>query len=279
MGDLIFMKETGKRLTAGQMAKFHGINRRTLHYYDEIGLFSPIIKSKENGYRYYTIEQSQDLELILAFRELGMSIEETKEAIHCEAKDVDQILDNKIAEIQDKIRHLQSMKQLLTEKQNLARAAKQAVLGKVEEVVCEEELIYISHSIGDKETVSYYKLIQEFADHDAGTRIFNQNYGTMVSSGKVYEGRSKYIDHVYIKPDKKKNRKGTPYLKPGGTYLQIVEKGSWDKLPAAYEKLVDYAEKHRYRLTGFSFEKGLNETLNTNMDEYVTELLIRCEPK
>ena len=63
--------------TAGQFAKIHNINKRTLHYYDEIGLFSPSHRG-DNGYRYYTYQQSPTLEMLLALRELGMSIEEIK---------------------------------------------------------------------------------------------------------------------------------------------------------------------------------------------------------
>ena len=43
-----------KRLTTAQFAKLHEVNKRTLHYYDEIGLFHPLTKA-ENGYRYYDI--------------------------------------------------------------------------------------------------------------------------------------------------------------------------------------------------------------------------------
>lgn len=39
--------------TTGQFARLHHLNKRTLHYYDEIGLFSPAFKG-ENDYRYYT---------------------------------------------------------------------------------------------------------------------------------------------------------------------------------------------------------------------------------
>ena len=42
--------------TAGQFARLHQLNKRTLHYYDDIGLFSPAYKG-ENGYRYYTINR------------------------------------------------------------------------------------------------------------------------------------------------------------------------------------------------------------------------------
>ena len=49
------------RLTTAQFANLHKVNKRTLHYYDTIGLFSP--KSKgENGYRYYGLSQSVEFE-------------------------------------------------------------------------------------------------------------------------------------------------------------------------------------------------------------------------
>lgn len=62
-------------LSAGQFTSLHNINKRTLHYYDDIGLFSPSYKEK-NGYRYYTYLQSPTLEMILTLRELGMSIKD-----------------------------------------------------------------------------------------------------------------------------------------------------------------------------------------------------------
>lgn len=43
------MKKSFKSLTTAQFAKLHGVNKRTLHYYDDIGLFSPRAKG-ENGY-------------------------------------------------------------------------------------------------------------------------------------------------------------------------------------------------------------------------------------
>lgn len=53
------MKNKKYLYTTGQFAKLNGVNKRTLHYYDEIGLFSPEFKG-ENGYRYYTCFQTVD---------------------------------------------------------------------------------------------------------------------------------------------------------------------------------------------------------------------------
>ena len=67
------MKNKKYLYTTGQFAKLNGVNKRTLHYYDEIGLFSPEIKG-ENGYRYYTCFQTVQLELILILRKIGLDV-------------------------------------------------------------------------------------------------------------------------------------------------------------------------------------------------------------
>ena len=38
------MKKSTKLLTTAEFAKLHDVNKRTLHYYDSIGLFSPAEK-------------------------------------------------------------------------------------------------------------------------------------------------------------------------------------------------------------------------------------------
>ena len=65
------MKKEMKRLTTAQFAKLHEVNKRTLHYYDDIGLFCPLTK-EENGYRYYVLDAPtmSDREYDLLNREL-----------------------------------------------------------------------------------------------------------------------------------------------------------------------------------------------------------------
>ena len=60
--------------SSGEFAKLTGVNKRTLHYYNEIGLFRPEIIG-ENGYHYYTCFQFTELELILTLRKIGLSID------------------------------------------------------------------------------------------------------------------------------------------------------------------------------------------------------------
>ena len=52
------MKNKKYFLTSGEFAKMNGINKRTLHYYNDIGLFRPEMID-ENGYHYYSRFQAE----------------------------------------------------------------------------------------------------------------------------------------------------------------------------------------------------------------------------
>ena len=43
------LREKPKLFTIGQFAALHGINKKTLMWYDEIGLFKPAFIHEENG--------------------------------------------------------------------------------------------------------------------------------------------------------------------------------------------------------------------------------------
>ena len=51
------MRNKRMLFTIGQFAALHGINKKTLMWYDEIGLFKPVSINAENGYRFYSYYQ------------------------------------------------------------------------------------------------------------------------------------------------------------------------------------------------------------------------------
>lgn len=62
----------------GEFAKLTNIPVKTLRYYDEINLLKPEEIDLFSGYRYYGDKQKEDLEIILALKEAGFSLEEIK---------------------------------------------------------------------------------------------------------------------------------------------------------------------------------------------------------
>ena len=63
--------------TVKEVSKITGISVRTLHYYDEIGLFKPTLVS-EAGYRLYDDKALEILQQILFLREFDMPLKEIK---------------------------------------------------------------------------------------------------------------------------------------------------------------------------------------------------------
>lgn len=72
--------------TINKLAKLSGISTRTLRYYDEFGLLSPV-RMSSNGYRIYGQKEIDKLQQILFYRELGVPLDEIKRIIS--AKDFD----------------------------------------------------------------------------------------------------------------------------------------------------------------------------------------------
>jgi DNA-binding transcriptional MerR regulator len=66
--------------TVKKLADLAGVSVRTLHYYDEVGLLSPLSRSA-SGYRYYGDEEVVRLQQIMFFRELGFSLDEIKKIV------------------------------------------------------------------------------------------------------------------------------------------------------------------------------------------------------
>jgi DNA-binding transcriptional MerR regulator len=94
--------------TVNQLSKLAGITRRTLHYYDEIGLLSPA-RIGENGYRYYGENSLLRLQQILLYRELGLPLEEIKTLLGRPDFDVPQALEHHKADLQRRIQHLERL--------------------------------------------------------------------------------------------------------------------------------------------------------------------------
>lgn len=89
--------------SVNEVCKLSGVSRRTLQYYDEIGLLPPSAV-KESGYRLYDDESLRRLWSILFYKEIGLSLE-----------DIRLILDNS-KEIEKEL--LRQHKQVLLEKQS-----------------------------------------------------------------------------------------------------------------------------------------------------------------
>lgn len=271
------MKKQNQLLfTAGQFAKLHNVNKRTLHYYDDIGLFSPV-QVGENGYRYYSYSQSPTLEMLLTLRELNMSIEEVSlfmknrspESFH-------KIITRKKLEIDTAIDRLRQLKKLLTSKEKMLNLAAQSEVTQIKIVECKEELLILGPSLSGVEDEAYMGILLEESKKMRDSRFFNKTYGSMISTEKLIAHEFDDYHCFFTKIDKKPKDLAV-HIKPAGHYIEAFCKGNWDRLPETYEHILKFAKKQGVTLTGYSYEVGINEMVINSIDEYMTHILIQCE--
>ena len=66
----------------GEFARLGGVSVRTLRHYDEIELLPPATVDPDTGYRGYTARQLTQLNRIMALKELGLSLTQTRRLLN-----------------------------------------------------------------------------------------------------------------------------------------------------------------------------------------------------
>lgn len=107
-----------EELTVGQLAKKAEINLETIRYYEKINLM-PNPKRKESRYRIYDLNDLKRILFIKRAKELGFTLKEIKELLEMKIEskstcgDVKHLAENKILDVEQKIKDLQKIKKVL----------------------------------------------------------------------------------------------------------------------------------------------------------------------
>lgn len=89
-----------------QLAEIAGVSRRTLHYYDQIGLLKPSSYA-ENGYRQYRQGDLLRLQQIMFYREMGLALKDIRAILDQPGFDVIRALEAHLDELQQRQTRLQ----------------------------------------------------------------------------------------------------------------------------------------------------------------------------
>jgi len=68
----------GELLRIGEIAAFFNVSVKTLRVYEKVGILRPVKVDDNNGYRYYSVDQVRQLNVLLELREFGFSLSEIK---------------------------------------------------------------------------------------------------------------------------------------------------------------------------------------------------------
>lgn len=272
-------------LLIGEVSKISQVSLRMLRYYDQNDIFKPKVINEENGYRYYSAEQLDELYRIVELRDLGFSVAEIKELVKQDKKEIylpaiarkQEELEKEIKEAQSKLRRLHSLKMDI-ETKNAAFSY--------------SDITIVMKKIPDKDVISYRKTVANyfcegqmwyelsqmllplgFADsnecfslyHDTDYREEEVDIELCVVLDKVIEQIPEGLIHRQVIGCE--------------NAVSILVKGPYENISAAYRKFAYWLENHpEYRMSGPNRQVcHVSARDTTNSEEYVTELLVPLE--
>ena len=268
------MNRQNKLLTIGQFAAMHGINKKTLMWYNEIGLFRPASVNPENGYRYYDYHQSPVLETILLLRDLDVSIHEIQDFMKDRsAGNLKQLLEEKMADLDKQIAHLQAVRTTLSAHRQNMDTLLTMDLSEISVVEREDRcLVTVEIDRGTSFEREVELITAETEKYQLG-RLHKASYGSMISVSSLMSGRYDDYSRLFIEIPFLSYRAGL-HMAPGGKYLRAFCKGEWDRLPKRYQEIFDYAREHGLTPYGYSYEMGINENVIERIEDYIVQIEI-----
>jgi DNA-binding transcriptional MerR regulator len=134
----------------GEMTKICDVTRKALLVYEEAGIISPIVKNKQSGFRYYTLEDVRKINILKTLQGLGLSLTEINDYFNDSSK-----IDIYIKRFETLRNQLDDrISELKQRKQN----NKKSPASKIEFTVLPKQVFYAGKAQGD----SFSEIADEF---------------------------------------------------------------------------------------------------------------------
>ncbi len=268
------MEKKDKLLPIGQFAALHGVNKKTLMWYDEVGLFRPAVVNSQNGYRYYSYQQSQTLETILLLREMGVSVKEIKAFMQeRSAASMEKLLGEKIEELDREMSHKKAVRETLAKH----RRNMQTLLSMdLEEISIVEKKGRRLVTVELSADTSFEKAVEMITDETKKYQLsylHDASYGSMIAVESLYAGNFEDYPSLFIEIPFPIRRSGL-HVQPAGTYLRAFYRGPWEDMDIRYLEILSYAEKQGMTFYGFSYEVVLNENVVEREEDAIVQIEI-----
>ena len=261
----------------GMFAAMNHVTIKALRYYDEQGLLAPAYVDMENGYRYYTLGQTADLQQILALKESGFSLDDIREirsgvdAADILAKKRAEIL-SKLAALTEQLAKLESYlnrgKERLASPVRIKKLPEVLVASMERRIESYDDLFTVMPEMGrEMERLGCECAIPEYCfTHylEPGYKEEDIRIETCEAVTERKEGSEKLRFQVF----------------PETEAACIFHRGSYQKLPMAYEMILQYIEENGYEIVGNIRENYIDGVWNKDSEsEWLTEIQIPIKNK
>lgn len=263
----------------GEVADLCQVSRKTLRYYEQVGVLLPD-EVGSNNYRYYDRDSLLSVPIIRYYKQMGFRLEELRQLMEGgNFLRMSQEFQAKLREHEQMEREIFRMKQFISDWYDLINEAQIVLASEIDEV-----------SIKILKSESLLAMADTF-DYNYKESTINITFTNFVS-----EVNNAITGPVMIQyPDWRQKRDGqcrhvqilqksflpppeeSTFVMPDGLYLSTYHSGPHEGLYKAYDRIEKWAKKHQYHLAEYSIERYVIDYWSTvRPDIFVTEILIPC---
>lgn len=261
-------------LKIGEFSKLCKTTIKTLRYYDEVGLLKPV-KVDANGYRYYEIEQLNDLIFILELRNLDFSILDIKNIQNSKQKQ--EHLEKHLLVLEEEMNR--KSKQISLVKNFIEKAKKGEIMEKyiAKKIVVPNNIVYFRHG-----TINSMADMLDFI-LQAGTEVRKYNptlkckdYCYVTYSANEYKEKDVELEYVEAVESFGQESQNIHFRQEDAIEaIAVQHKGSYSNLNKAYAFVLNWVKEKGYKIYAPIREVYIDGCWNKqNEAEYLTEIQV-----
>ncbi|WP_334329086.1 MerR family transcriptional regulator [Companilactobacillus sp. HBUAS59699] len=268
--------------TIGETAKICGVSRKTLRFYEELGLLVPDYVCPDNGYRYYSDDTLNMVPILKYYKQMGFHLQEMNGVGDtCDCFFHERNFLTKLDELKKEEKELQNRYQAIYDWVGMLHEGNMAIENGLSSIT----LKYV-------EQEQYYSLEQDFK-YDYKDSIINlpwinhlEEYGSAItgpvilSFNNYQEKAAGTISRATIMQKPVRNDPHRLQTKDfgGQMYLCTYNVGAPNTSASKYHDLEVWAKNHGYELSPECYERYLVDYWATkDENSFVCEIMVPAE--
>jgi DNA-binding transcriptional MerR regulator len=262
-------------LSMKAFSDFTGISQSALRYYDEIGLFSPVLR-KENNYRFYSPQQIITIKLINVMASLNVPLKQISEMEKDRKPElIQEILTAQEGVLNAQIRNIQESYSIIHTLRSLIQAGCAANIDEIIDGQVEERALVMGPVNDFKDKLLFYEPFISFCKQAPDLRI-NLCYpigGYFENMDVFLETPSQPTRFFSLDPNGQ-------HRKSSGHYLTGYACGYYGEMGDLPERMVAYAKAHNLRFCGPLYVIYLHDEISVKApDKYLSQASVLVEPQ
>ena len=269
-----------KYYSIGEVSKITKLSKKTLRYYDEIGLMPPD-KVENNQYRFYNMSTLLCVPVIKYYKQMGFKLDEMRSLIEGSTySNLIKVFDNKLQE-------LKAEEKALFVKYNSVKEWHDLILeagNVIEHGILDVSLKYLN--LGE------YTYMNQAFDYNYNKSIVNIEFTNFIEEnnnavlGPVMMYFPSYIDKIKGKSKGVKIFQRTVESQGinntlslgGNTVISCYHVGAHENINDTYKKMLEWIDKKGYSCYEYSIERYVTDYWTTkNKDKFVTEIILELQ--